>query len=486
MAGDWINRAYALLTASLGPPPHELNELDWKIDVSAKGSRVAEHMAAFANLPGGGHFAFGIADDGQVVGFEGERIEEVVTRLANIGRTALEPMLAIDHVVIEYAERPVLIVQIPESSTKPVHAKGKSIDETFIRSGGTTRRASRQEVGNLLLNSRTPRWEELHASPLMSCAEVRSALDFHSIFEALERPVPKDEDELWRWAVAEGFVVGSQQEGMYVTNLGAISLARRLDAFPSLSRKAPRVVVYNGTDKTELKLEREGAKGYAVGFKGLLDFIMSQLPQSEVIEKAFRVKKTVYPELALRELVANALIHQDFTIPGTGPLVEIYSDRIAITNPGNLLPSKRLDRLIGSQPESRNESLARAYRRYKICEELGSGLIKAGIQAEMWGLPPIRFDSGDNYFRVTLFSPRTYAAMSSAERLAACYQHAVLRHVANDTMTNKSLRERLKVAEKNRSMISALIQQAVDKHLIKPADPENTSRKFTEYVPMWA
>jgi len=53
-------------------------------------------------------------------------------------------------------------------------------------------------------------------------------------------------------------------------------------------------------------------------------------------------------------------------------------------------------------------------------------------------------------------------------------------------MTNKSLRERLKVAEKNRSMVSTLIQQALEKNLIKAADPENTSRKFTEYVPIWA
>jgi predicted HTH transcriptional regulator len=213
---------------------------------------------------------------------------------------------------------------------------------------------------------------------------------------------------------------------------------------------------------------------------------MSLLPQSEVIERALREKRTVYPEIALREIVANALIHQDFSISGAGPLVEIFDDRIEISNPGGLLPSKRLDRLIGTQPESRNEQLARAFRRYKICEERGSGLFKAGLQVELYGLPPIDFQAGPNHFKVTLYSPRTFAKMSARERLEACYQHAVLKYYSDSAMTNASLRVRLKMPEKQRSMVSMLIQEAIDKELVKPADPDNKSRKFAQYVPVWA
>ena len=190
--------------------------------------------------------------------------------------------------------------------------------------------------------------------------------------------------------------------------------------------------------------------------------------------------------IALRELIANALIHQDFSIRGAGPMIEIFDDRIEISNPGGLLPSKRLDRLIGTQPESRNELLARAFRRYKLCEELGSGLLKAGLQVELYGLPPIEFTAGVNFFKVTLYAPRTFAQMSARERLDACYQHAVLRHYSDSTMTNASLRERLKMPERQRSMVSVLIQQAIDEELVKPADPESTSRKYAEYLPFWA
>jgi len=74
------------------------------------------------------------------------------------------------------------------------------------------------------------------------------------------------------------------------------------------------------------------------------------LPHSEVIKQSLRTEATVYPEIALRELIANALIHQDFGITGAGPMVDIFDDRITITNPGALLPSKRPDRLIGTTP----------------------------------------------------------------------------------------------------------------------------------------
>jgi predicted HTH transcriptional regulator len=178
--------------------------------------------------------------------------------------------------------------------------------------------------------------------------------------------------------------------------------------------------------------------------------------------------------------LANALIHQDFTVTGTSPLVEIFSDRIEISNPGGLLPSKQLDRLIGTQPESRNEQLARSLRRYKICEERGSGLIKAGLEIELYGLPPIEFSTDANSFKVTLFSPLTFAEMSPHERLGACYPHAVLKYVSDDVMTNTSL------PEKYTAMVSALIRQAVDTGRIKSADPLSKSKKFARYVPYWA
>ncbi len=323
----------------------------------------------------------------------------------------------------------------------------------------------------MMLNSRTPRWEELRASVLLSDTAVVSKLKTESLFAMVERPVPPTVEEHLAWLEGEKFITRHASGGGYITNLGAMSAAHKLVEFADLSRKAVRVIIYEGLNKAKTRQETEGGMGYAIGFQGLLKFVTDMLPQSEIIEKALRAKKSIYPSIALRELIANALIHQDFTITGAGPLIEIYSDRIEISNPGGLLPSKRLDRLIGTQPESRNEQLAKSFRRYKICEERGSGLLKAGIEVELYGLPPIEFTATPSSFKVTLYSPRTFAAMTARERLEACYQHAILKYYSGSAMTNKSLRERLKMPEKQRSMVSVLIQDALDKNLIKTVAP---------------
>lgn len=482
----WITNALELLKASLEPPKHELNNLDWKADLSPNKKRLTEHLSAFANYPGGGYLVYGVDSAGTPAGMDENSVETTVNHLADLGRKGLEPPVALDHMVVDFESVPLLFIYVPESVVKPVHLRGKSLEDAFIRSGGTTRQASRQEIGMLMLNSRTPRWEELHASVLLPDTEFTEKLNVQPIFNMLERPATTTQDETVAWMEGERFIVREPAGGGYITNIGAIAAARHLTEFPDLSRKAVRVVVYDGLNKAKTKREQEGTKGYAISFQGLMQFVMSLLPQSEVIEKALRTMRTVYPEIALREIIANALIHQDFSITGTGPLIEIYDDRIEFSNPGGLLPSKRLDRLIGTQPESRNEQLARAFRRYKICEERGSGLLKAGQQIELYGLPPMEFTAGSNYFKVTLHSPRPFAKMSAKERLEACYQHAVLKYYSDSAMTNTSLRERLKMPEKQRSMVSVLIQQAIDQRLVKSADPENKSKKFAEYVPFWA
>lgn len=210
------------------------------------------------------------------------------------------------------------------------------------------------------------------------------------------------------------------------------------------------------------------------------------LQDSEAIKNALRVETSIYPEKALRELIANILIHQDFTIRGTGPMIEIFDNRIVFTNPGKLLPSKNIDRLIRTTPESRNEILASAFRRYNICEERGSGLEKAVIAIEFFGLPPLRFEELENSFKVTIFAPKPYAKMSIDERIEACYQHSIIEYYGNGGFNNTSLRKRFGMHDKQAAQISILIKDAIEAGKVKPKDEENVSKKFSMYIPYWA
>lgn len=485
MDKHWIAAALEYLAQSLEPVPHEINEIDWKGGLSPDKNRLTEHLIAFANHPNGGFLAYGIRDtDAVLVGVQQDDVARIVNTLANIGRDAIEPALAIDHAVVDYRGASVLLIRIPEQTAKPAHRRGKSIEESWIRSGGTTRKASRQEIGALMLHGHAPRWEELRASTLLGTGQIAGLLDLARIAELLQRQLPDDEAELMRWLCDEKMLV-PDGKGYYITNLGAIAAARDLEQFENLKRKRIRVIHYRGMNKVETINERMGQSGYAIGFEGLINYLKRILPRSEVIQQSLRTEVSVYPEIALRELIANALIHQDFSITGAGSMIEVFDDRIEFTNPGSLLPGKRVDRLIGTTPESRNEGLASAFRRYRICEERGTGFQKVVAGIELFGLPPVVFTPMENAFKVTLYAPKKFADMSQTERIEACYQHAVLKFFSNDVMTNTSLRERLKIAEKQRAQISRLIRDAVDSGRIKRKDPHSKSSKFTEYLPYW-
>lgn len=481
----WVARAVLSLEESLSPVPHESNEIDWKVSLSDRKERLAEHLMAFANHANGGFLAFGIGnEDASIESINQDSVAEIANTLANVGRDAVEPPLAIDHAVVEFRDVPILLVHIPEQANKPAHRRGKSIEETWVRSGGTTRKASRQEVGALMLNSSAPRWEELRASSLLSLESAVEMLDLDTIAKLLQRPLPAEMDGLAHWLVDEGVLIADGR-GYYIMNFGAIAAARKLEQFPGLERKRIRVIRYRGTNKVETIDELAGQRGYAVGFEGLIAYLKRMLPHSEVIQQSLRAEVSVYPEIALRELIANALIHQDFSITGAGPMVEVFDDRIEFTNPGSLLPGKRPDRLIGTTPESRNELLASAFRRYRICEERGTGFQKVVQSVELFGLPPIVFTPMENSFRVTLYAPRKFTDMAQGERIEACYQHAVLQYLSSQTLTNTTLRERFKLHEKQRNQITNLIGDAVAARRIKRKDA-GSGNKFAEYLPYWA
>jgi ATP-dependent DNA helicase RecG len=191
----------------------------------------------------------------------------------------------------------------------------------------------------------------------------------------------------------------------------------------------------------------------------------------------------MFPEIAVRELVANALIHQDFTESGTSAMVEIYDDRIEISNPGR--PFISPDRFI-DEYQSRNERLADLLRRLGICEEKGSGVDKVIQAAEAFQLPAPDFRVGERRTSVLLFGHKDFDDMDRNDRIRATYQHCCLRYVMNGRMTNHSLRDRFKLPEDKTATVSQVIAATVDAGKVKVADPAQTSTRYRSYVPFWA
>ena len=190
-----------------------------------------------------------------------------------------------------------------------------------------------------------------------------------------------------------------------------------------------------------------------------------------------------YPMLAIREAVANALIHQDFSITGTGPVIEMFDNRIDITNSGT--PLVNIRRIIDNPPKSRNEKLASLMRRLRMCEELGTGWDKIVLTCELYQLPAPKIELFEESTRVTLYAEMPFGNILPEDKLWACYLHACIKHVQGENLTNSSLRARFGVKDSSAGSISRLIKDAVEIGLIKPLDPD-TAPRYMKYVPIWA
>jgi ATP-dependent DNA helicase RecG len=164
---------------------------------------------------------------------------------------------------------------------------------------------------------------------------VLARLDYTSFFDLTNQPLPDNRNGIFDRLMAEKLITADVGGRWNITNLGAILFAKNLDDFGTrLSRKGVRFVAYDGNDRAATVVRRQdGKRGYAVGLKNLLEYISALLPKNEHIGLAFRTETIVFPPIAIRELIANALIHQDMTITGAGPLVELFKDRMEITNP---------------------------------------------------------------------------------------------------------------------------------------------------------
>ena len=125
-------------------------------------------------------------------------------------------------------------------------------------------------------------------------------------------------------------------------------------------------------------------------------------------------------------------------------------------------------------------------RRLGVCEELGSGLDKAISSIELYQLPPLRIQVQESRTTVTIFAYRKYSELDRQERIYACYQHACLKYVTNEKMTNQTLRERMGIDKKNYPMASRIIKDSIDAGKIKEEQSESKNRRTKGYIPYWA
>ncbi len=455
--------------------PSEHQRLEFKEAKNQFDTRkLSEYCVAIAN-EGGGVLLLGVADKAPraVVGTNAflDLVDAAEKLFRSVG-------FRVDIEAVAHPDGRVLVFHIPSRPRGTAyHYDGKYL----MRAGEALVPMSEDQLRRIFAEGQ-PDWLEEPSRTGIDGQQVIDLLDTQTFFELLNLPYPTDRSGVLERLTRER-LIDENGTTYSIRRLGALLLAKRLEDFADVSRKAPRVVVYSGASKLETRLDRTGSRGYAVGFKGLVRFVMTQLPQNEVIEDALRKEVKLVPDVVMRELVANALIHQDFAMAGASVMIEIYENRIEISNPGE--PLVPVERFIDGY-QSRNERLADLMRRLGICEEKSSGIDRVVQAAEFFQLPAPDFRAGFRRTTVTIYGPRPFEEMDRNDRVRACYQHCALRWVMSERMTNQSLRDRFHLGEDKAAIASQVIAATIEAGLIKADESVGGSRKFARYLPFWA
>lgn len=476
---------FKILIDALVARPKETEWLEFKRNFHSKeeiGERISaiSNSALLLNLPYG-YLVYGVEDEShEIIGTSFHATK------SKVGNEELESWLSnrlnprVDFEIIDNFDYEdighICMFKIPATVNRPV----SFLNVEYIRVGSLTRKLKDFPSKEAKIwRGRSKPLEDISIKKGLSPADVVSLLSIETYFDLMNIPLPSDTAGIMERFKSENFIK-EDEIGYSITELGAILLSKKLSSFDSLKRKMVRVIVYKGKNKLETEREQQFDSGYAVIFKSLVEWINGQLPSNEEIGQALRSEVKMYPQIAIREVTANMLIHQDFAEQGF-PTVEIYSDRVEFSNPGQ--PVISAERFI-DEYNSRNDTLADVMRRMGICEEKGSGMDKAVDSIELYQLPPLHVQVQENRTIVTLYSYRRFSQLDKSERIEACYQHACLKYVSNERMTNQSLRGRLGIDDKNYPMASRIIRDAIDAKRIKEYSYDQKTRH--EYVPYWA
>ena len=113
-----------------------------------------------------------------------------------------------------------------------------------------------------------------------------------------------------------------------------------------------------------------------------------------------RIEKWEIPLDAIKEALTNSICHRDYYDTAANIMVELYDDRLEISNPGGLLPI--VARNFGHMSKSRNPKVFELFTRMDLVEKVGSGIPRMADLMKEAGLPEPEYRT-EGFFTTILY-----------------------------------------------------------------------------------
>lgn len=346
-------------------------------------------IVAFANASGGNIY-IGITDDGKVKGVK--VTNKLKSQIQDIAKNC-DPKISIS--IKEIKKFKILVVSVKASHNKP----HKCSSGFYIRSGASTQKLTRDEIREFMASEDVLSFDRV----LCKKFDYKKHFDKDKLFSFLDKAGITYTKKNYLQILENLEVIQRLGNKVLFNNAGALFFAK--DSERIFLHAEISCALFKGTDKVYVLDRKRFNKDLLTSVDDAILFLEKHLRlEYRIIPGRVQRKEILeIPSNALREALINAVTHRDYLHQGVCVHVEIYDDRVEISNFGGL--PKGLDKKnFGTKSVLRNPLIAHLMLRAGYIERMGTGIKKMRTLVKKAGLPPIKFKL-DNFVTVTFSRP---------------------------------------------------------------------------------
>jgi ATP-dependent DNA helicase RecG len=362
----------------------ESYNVDFKVTVPTKVRDLTEEVCSFANAAGG-FVLIGIDDHGVVKGAAIDNSKRSAIQ-GSIGE--ISPALHCDLYSVEVDGKEVWVIDVPAGRQVPYFFGGS----VYVREGANSQKLTNvEEIRELFQQAEKIYYDSIPNKKF----NLYDNLDAN-LMKAFRR---------------EAHISNSVEDDQLLENIQAFTEDGDVKRGSILFfAKHPgdlffhavvRCTQFKGTDKLRIIDDKTFGGPLVFQYEQALGWIEDKLKVEYVIKgTGARTEKWEMPLDVFREALVNALAHRDYYEQGAFTCVEIYDDRIEISNPGGLLPL--VAKHFGRRSLSRNPYIFSLFMRMNLVEHVGSGIGRMKELMLEAGLPEPQYET-EGMFTIVLY-----------------------------------------------------------------------------------
>ena len=362
---------------------------EFKVNLPTNLKSITEEVCAFANASGGV----------VLIGVDDKNIIKGVT-IDNSKRSAIQnsigeisPPLQCEFYIVDVEDKNVAVIEVPSGQNKPYVLSGA----IYVRQGPNSQKLTTvEEMRNFFQQAEKIYFDEAF------CKEID-----------IKKDIPKENIDTFRFEA--GLVNNTSDEQVfsnlklisnegYLKNGAVLFFAKEPEHF--FEKAVIRCVAFDGLDKRYIIDDKIMGGTLFQQYQQSMIWLKSKLNVRYDIEgEGGKARKELWeiPEIVFKEAIINSLAHRDYYDKGGRITIELFNDRVEVTNPGGLVSSIAKNEF-GKKSSSRNPLIFGLFERMRLVEQIGSGISRMRDLMKEEGLTPPEFNT-DGMFTVTFRRP---------------------------------------------------------------------------------